>query len=306
MTARWVKHGLLYALPAHGLHPKLLSHAANPTPFHLEGDTYRIFFSARDKLKRSSVGAVDIDIVSRRVVQQHNQPILEHGAPGSFFQDGISLGNWYEACGKRYLTFMGWQNPPGGHWRGDIGRLVINEDLSLQIDSQTPFMTSDEADPLSLSYPWIIKSRADHYDMWYGSTLSWNTGNGEMLHVLKHAESSDGQSFTRTDHTVPSEVGRAQAFSRPTILKSANDTWDMWFSYRGGNGIPYRIGHATSTNGLKWALSLDCQDLDVCPKGWDSDMVEYPYVFTHNGEVIMLYNGNGYGQSGFGMAILVA
>jgi hypothetical protein len=80
----------------------------------------------------------------------------------------------------------------------------------------------------------------------------------------------------------------------------------MWFSYRGGNGIPYRIGHATSTNGLKWALSLDCQDLDVCPKGWDSDMVEYPYVFTHNGEVIMLYNGNGYGQSGFGMAILVA
>jgi hypothetical protein len=292
-------------MPARGLHPKLLSHTANPTPFHLEGDTYRIFFSARDEFKRSSIGAVDIDIVTRRVVQQHNQPILEHGAPGSFFQDGISLGNWYEACDKRYLTFMGWQNPPGGHWRGDIGRLVVNEDLSLQIDSLTPFMTSDEADPLSLSYPWIIKSPTDHYDMWYGSTLSWNTGNGEMLHVLKHAESSDGQSFTKTDHTVPSEVGLAQAFSRPTILKAASDTWDMWFSYRGGNGIPYRIGHATSTNGLKWELSLDCQDLDVSPKGWDSNMVEYPYVFTHKGEIIMLYNGNGYGQSGFGMAILV-
>ena len=304
MTSHWVKQGLLYALPERGLHSKLLSHTANPVPIHLDGDTYRIFFSARDSLKRSSVGAVDINLSTKQVVQEHAEPVVEHGPPGSFFQDGISLGNYYEASGKRYLTFMGWQNPPEGHWRGDIGRLVIKDDLSLEVDSLSPFMTSDEADPISLSYPWVMNTRVGHYDMWYGSTVTWNAGNGEMLHVIKHAESSDGETFIKTARRVPSEIGVAQAFSRPTILKSDIDDWHMWFSYRGGNGVPYRIGHAASTDGTNWALSLNCNKLDVSPDGWDSQMVEYPFVFTHKGTILMLYNGNGYGQSGFGMAIL--
>ena len=33
-------------------------------------------------------------------------------------------------------------------------------------------------------------------------------------------------------------------------------------------------------------------------------MVCYPYVFDHAGNRYMLYNGNGYGRTGFGMAIL--
>jgi len=30
----------------------------------------------------------------------------------------------------------------------------------------------------------------------------------------------------------------------------------------------------------------------------------YPYVFDHAGSRYMLYNGNGYGRTGFGIAIL--
>jgi hypothetical protein len=304
MKRKWIKHGLLYALPERGLHPKLLSHTANPTPFHLHDDIYRIFFSSRDAHNRSSVGAVDIDVVTKRVVQEHDTPFIEHGPLGSFYQDGISLGNYYEGSGKRYLTFMGWQNPPKGHWRGDIGRLVVRHDLSLDIDSSEPFMASDDRDPLSLSYPWIMKTRENSYDMWYGSTLSWDAGNGEMLHVLKHAHSTDGEKFTKTDIQVPSQLGIAQAFSRPTILESSDDGWHMWFSYRSGSGLPYRIGHATSADGMRWELCLTSQTLDVSPTGWDSHMVEYPYVFTHNDVVIMLYNGDSYGETGFGMATI--
>ena len=306
MKPEWVKQGLLYALPANGLHAKLCSHTANPTPVHLREDTYRIFYSARDASNRSSVGAVDIDLVTKQIVHEHKQPFLECGPPGSFFQDGISLGNHYEASGKRYLTFMGWQNPPDGHWRGDIGRLLVKDDLSLEVDSLRPFMTSDEADPISLSYPWVMMTSSGHYDMWYGSTVTWDAGNGEMLHVIKHASSSNGETFQKTSFTVPNEIGRAQAFSRPTILKSGVDTWNMWFSYRAGNGIPYRIGHAISSDGRNWALALDCANLNVSSEGWDSHMVEYPYVFIHKGEIVMLYNGNEYGQSGFGMAILAS
>jgi hypothetical protein len=304
MKGQWIKQGLLYALPQKGLHPKLVSHTANPTPFHLYDDTYRIFFSSRDSQNRSSIGAVDIDILTKRVVKEHDTPFIEHGPLGSFYQDGISLGNYYEASGRLYLTFMGWQNPPDGHWRGDIGRLVVKPDLSLEIASSEPLIASDQIDPLSLSYPWVIRTRDERYDMWYGSTLKWDAGNGEMLHVLKHAQSTDGEIFTKTTCEVPSSIGIAQAFSRPTVLNSVNSGWHMWFSYRAGNGVPYRIGHATSEDGMRWALSLTSGNLDVSPTGWDSHMVEYPYVFRHKDEVIMLYNGDGYGKTGFGMATL--
>jgi len=33
-------------------------------------------------------------------------------------------------------------------------------------------------------------------------------------------------------------------------------------------------------------------------------MIEYPYVFEHKGERYMLYNGNGYGKTGIGIAVL--
>ena len=33
-------------------------------------------------------------------------------------------------------------------------------------------------------------------------------------------------------------------------------------------------------------------------------MTEYPFVFRHNSDIFMLYNGDGYGKTGFGLALL--
>src|SRR6185369_8823975 len=63
---RWRKLGNIYQ-PAHR-HPKLLTHAANPLAVRLSGDVYRIYYSARDRDNRSSVGCVDMDIRARQVV----------------------------------------------------------------------------------------------------------------------------------------------------------------------------------------------------------------------------------------------
>ena len=78
----------------------------------------------------------------------------------------------------------------------------------------------------------------------------------------------------------------------------------MWFSYRGGVGTKYRIGHAVSVDKQTWHLALDDVDIDVSPTGWDSEMIEYPFVFDHKNQRYMLYNGNNYGNSGFGLAVL--
>jgi len=303
MKGAWKKLGLLYCPPTKNQHHKLLSHAANPLPVLIEGDVYRIYFSGRDVDNKSSVGAVDIDIVSRQVVQEHQQPFFEHGPPGSFYADGISIGNCYEVDGQQFMLFMGWQTPSNGHWRGDIGRLEINADMSLTLDCEAPFMSVDPVDPISLSYPWVMKCDADVYHMWYGSTKTWDAGNDEMIHSINYASSLDGNNWDRKGVSVPYKLDVAQAFSKPTVVCDNQGCYEMWFSYRSGKGEAYRIGYAVSNNATDWQLKLDEVGIDVSKDGWDSEMIEYPFVFEHKGERYMLYNGNGYGKSGFGLAV---
>ncbi|WP_127806785.1 hypothetical protein [Hydrogenophaga sp. NH-16] len=306
MSTGWRKLGRLYVPADSGRHPKLATHAANPLPVHLQGDVYRVFYSGRDEANRSSVGAVDIDIVRREVVTDHHRPFFEHGPAGSFFADGVSIGNCYEAGGVRYMLFMGWQAPAGGHWRGDIGRLIVDPDLTLRLDGAEPFMGGDAVDPISLSYPWVLRGAAGGFDMWYGSTRTWDAGNGEMLHILRHARSDDGHRWTRTGEGVPYALGHAQAFSRPTVVRNGRGDLDMWFSYRSGSGESYRIGYARSDDGIHWTLDVQRAGISVSDSGWDAEMIEYPYVFDHKDQRYMLYNGNGYGRTGFGLAVLNA
>ena len=304
MNSKWQKLGLLYCPSNTNRHPKLLSHAANPLPFLLDGDVYRIFFSGRDADNRSSVGAVDVDVVKRKIIREHSHPFFENGPEGSFYADGVSIGNCYEVDGKRYMLFMGWQTPKGGHWRGDIGRLVVRSDLTLELDSDVPFLPSDEVDPISLSYPWVLGTEGGGFNMWYGSTTTWDAGNGEMVHAIKYASSADGHHWTREGLAVPYELGTAQAFSRPTVARGSQGEYEMWFSYRSGTGEKYRIGHAVSKDGKTWRLALKEVGIDVSADGWDSEMIEYPFVLDHKGQRYMLYNGNEYGKTGFGLAVL--
>lgn len=305
MTLKWRKRGQLYEPGATGRHPKLVSHAANPLPIHLSGNIFRVFYSGRDKLNRSSVGGVDIDIVQKKVIKDHYFPFFEHGNTDSFYADGVSIGNCYEINGARYVLFMGWQAHNGSHWRGDIGRLIVTSETSLELDTPDPFMASDARDPISLSYPWVQPRPGDGYDMWYGSTLTWDAGNGEMLHVIRHATSDDGHVWNRKNNSfLPYQLGVAQAFSHPTVARNLDGSLEMWFSYRSGTGEKYRIGYARSEDAVSWALDLKSAGIDVSQSGWDSEMIEYPFVFDHCGKRYMLYNGNGYGKTGFGLAVL--
>lgn len=304
MTRRWRKLGLLYKPQNTGRHPKLVSHAANPLPVHLDGDVYRLFYSGRDERNRSSIGAVDIDILRQEVVSDHYSPFFEHGPEGSFFADGVSIGNAYEADGVRYILFMGWQCPPNGHWRGDIGRLVMTPELALKLDGTEPLMGSDSVDPASLSYPWVLARPAKGYDMWYGSTRAWDAGNGEMLHVIQHAASDDGHEWKRSGLALPYELGRAQAFSHPTVVHDGHGGLEMWFSYRGGSGDQYRIGYAKGGGQSNWVLDLEHSGIETSDEGWDSEMIEYPFVLDHADNRYLFYNGNGFGKTGFGLAVL--
>src|SRR5258708_3960118 len=90
------------------------------------------------------------------------------------------------------------------------------------------------------------------------------------------------------------------ALSKPFVLKEKG-VYKMWYSHRGKN---YRLGYAESADGLQWQRMDERVGIDVSVSGWDSEMIEYACLFDVNGERYMLYNGNGYGKTGFGLAVL--
>jgi predicted GH43/DUF377 family glycosyl hydrolase len=122
-----------------------------------------------------------------------------------------------------------------------------------------------------------------------------------MKHVIKYAESADGIHWTRKGITAidlesPQEVG----ISKPCVLWS-DGLYQMWYSYKREN---YRIGYAESKDGIHWKRMDKNAGITVSNSGWDSEMIEYPFVFDFADKRYMLYNGNGYGKSGVGMAVL--
>ena len=70
----------------------------------------------------------------------------------------------------------------------------------------------------------------------------------------------------------------------------------MWYSRR---FTEYRLGYARSADGVMWAR----QDEALCFDGKE-EVRTYPAVLDHGGRRYMLYNGEGYGRSGFSLAVL--
>jgi hypothetical protein len=83
----------------------------------------------------------------------------------------------------------------------------------------------------------------------------------------------------------------------------------MWYCYRDsedfrdGRGA-YRMGYAESRDGIGFERLDTRVGIDVAPEGWDSTMICYPCVVEVDGRTLMFYNGNGFGQTGFGYAVL--
>lgn len=277
------------------------SHAANPTPEHVEGDIFRIYFSARDARNRSSIAYVVVDLgADGRVLEIPSEPVLRPGDLGMFDDCGASIGCILRVGDARYLYYMGWNLAMTVPWKNAIG-LAVSEsgDGQFRRWSRFPIVPLDEIDPYTISYPWVMYD-GGRYRMWYGSNLRWGPDKSDMLHVIKYAESFDAVHWRKDDRIAIGSASPAEnAICKPCVVKDP-DCYRMWFCSRGEK---YRIEHAISDDGLGWKRLGRDAGIDVSPEGWDSEMIEYPCVFDHRGQRFLLYAGNGFGATGFGLAV---
>lgn len=279
------------------------SHAAVPIAENLSGNLFRIYFSSRDKFNRSYTGYTVIDIDHpNQILDISTKPVLAPGDIGEFDDSG-AMGTWLTSHnGKRFLYYIGWNLGVTVPFRNSIGLSTGTHGGEFTRYSNGPIIDRTMLEPHFCASCCVLPGE-DFWRMWYLSCISWKMRGGKPEHRyhIKYAESSDGIVWQR-DGLVAIDFANdhEHAISRPSVIHD-NDQWKMWYSYRGRS---YRIGYAISENGRQWER-LDSQvGIDVSTTGWDSEMIEYPFVFDHEGQRYMLYNGNGYGKTGFGLAVL--
>src|SRR5574341_2484043 len=72
---------------------------------------------------------------------------------------------------------------------------------------------------------------------------------------------------------------RESALARPSVLRDGK-TYRMWYSYKDA-GADYTIGYAESPDGLTWTRLDHAAGISRSAEGWDSEMIEYGFVFAH-------------------------
>jgi hypothetical protein len=294
----WSKLGHIYA--PDGSLPWARSYAANPVGEHIEGDLFRIYFSTRDEKNRSSVGFIELDITNPgKILRIADQPALTPGDLAMFDDSGASIGCIVKAGDKRFLYYMGWHLTVSVPWQNAIGLAVSTEPNGPFLrHARFPTFPLGEDDPYTISYPWVSVENGK-FRMWYGSNIAWGPVKEDMRHLIKYAESDDGVHWTRDNPTAIDFSGPEEyAICKPCVVRD-NDCYRMWFCAR---GKAYRVYYAESDDGITWRRQTE-PDLSVSESGWDSEMVEYPFVFDHAGARYMLYSGNKFGQTGFGLAV---
>ncbi|MGB6464516.1 MAG: hypothetical protein WBF38_09885 [Nitrosotalea sp.] len=299
---KWIKQGIIFE--PKGNIEWMKTHAALPIADNLGGDLYRIYFSSRDSKNRSFTCFIDININNpRKILNISRRPILSPGELGTFDDSGTMASCIVNSDKKKYLYYIGWNVGMNIPYRNSIGLAISDNKKTFKKWSKGPIIDRDSLEPYFTASCYVmIENRI--WKMWYLSGVGWTVYDGKPRprYHIKYAESKDGINWKRNGVVSIDFKNKSEwAISRPSIIKESKN-YNMWYSYRENSN--YRIGYAESKDGINWKRKDDEAGIDVSKSGWDSEMIEYPFVFVHKGKKYMLYNGNNYGKTGFGYATL--
>lgn len=289
----------------------MYSHAMIPIAEQVDGDLYRILFSPRDRWNRGHGGYLEIDMRNPLKVERlHPDPILEPGALGCFDDSGALPNSIVTVNGKKQLYYTGINLGVTVKIRNSIGLADWDEAQHRYVRRfPGPVIDRTRDLPHFVATPEVIHDGT--YRAWFTACQRWEPAGdgGEPKHFynLEYAESDDGVVWNRTGCTaIPFRDHHEYALGVPRVVRDGA-LYRMWFCSRATADVStYRLRYAESPDGIIWERKDAEVGIDVSETGWDSEMICYPFIFDHGGHRYMLYNGNGYGRSGFGLAVLEA
>ena len=298
MTGRWVRRGLILEPPVHL--PWVSSHAMVPT-VRVHGDErVELLFSPRDEQGRSRIARAWFDDLDA-ALEIEPEPVLDVGRLGAFDDSGVNASCLVAEEGRWLLYYIGWARAVSVRFVTAIGCAVSHDDgRTFERVSEGPVIGRDLDNPYFSTSPWVLREDGC-WRMWYASGVRWEAAGGrpEPRYNIRYAESLDGRRWERGPVCIDFDRPDEHAIARPAVVRDG-DLYRMWFSHRGRS---YRIGYAESPDGVTWDRSVPGPTLAGGEGGaWESEMVEYPFVFDFRGARHLFYNGDGFGRTGIGHA----
>ena len=299
----WRKLGLLFV--AEGQNDWMRSHAAHPQALHLGASIYRIFFSTRDREGRSHIAYLDVDIENpKHILSLSEEPVLSPGPVGLFDDSGVIPSCVVEIPSGLAIYYWGCSLAVTTPFNAFLGLAFLNSDRdSASRLSSAPLMDRTANDPYSNGAGFVCAGQSGTgFHLWFErQEWSEDTSSPKRNSVgIKHATSLDGKTWKRSPGFSIPPLDSGSIFATPCVLRIENG-YRMWYSIK-FNGR-YTIGGADSFDGLSWSRKDETLGMLASGSGWDSKDVAYPNVFEHDGRLFMLYNGDGYGRTGFGLAV---
>ncbi len=273
-------------------------------------DRFRIYFSTRDKTGKSYPLFVDVDKSNpTKILYAHQTSILEPSNPGCFDEDGIMPGYALHHQGKVWMYYSGWNAKISTPYHNATGLAESHDGTNFTRVFEGPVMDRTHTEPHLAVTPTILIEDGV-WKNWYISGIKWVLQDNyyEPVYGIKYAESLDGIHWKRFPELCIPQAHENEAFSHPSVLRSEDGLYEMWycfrdsFNYRAAGGGAYRIGYAYSNDGKNWTRADNIKGMTVGNEDWENEMVCYPFVVRNNERILMFYNGNNFGAGGIGVA----
>jgi predicted GH43/DUF377 family glycosyl hydrolase len=277
-----------------------------PTPDLTDEGVIRLYLGFCDERTVSRIAFIDVDVDDPlRVLTVCDKPVLDIGTPGAFDDNGVLPSCIVSRGNVKCLYYVGFQ-------LGVKVRYCLLSGLAQSFDggrtyerySAVPVLERCVSDLFFRTAPFVMFDEGI-WKMWYVGGGSWTEVRGKMLPIyrMKYLESEDGLNW-RGEGVVCMDFENEDehGFGRPFVMKD-NGSYEMLYSIR-SRSRGYRLGYAQSQNGKTWTRKDEDVGIDVSPNGWDSRAICYASIVKVGEKMYMFYNGNDFGETGVGFALL--
>lgn len=277
----------------------------------------RVYFCSRpaptlDGQYLSYISYIDLDRSNLLNIQRVcEQPVLELGKRGTFDEFGTYPVSVIRDGAEIRAYYAGWTRCESVPFNAAIG-LAISRDggETFQRLGDGPVLSYTPDEPFLLGSPRIRRFNG-RWQLWYVAGKEWRMTGGkpEPVYKIRMATSDNGVDWVKHGRDlIADKLGEHECQACPDVM-FRNGQYHMFYCYRDIHNYKsreggYRIGYAVSPDMMDWRRNDELMGISPSETGWDSEMVNYPHVFDMDGATYMLYQGNGMGRAGFGLAVL--
>jgi hypothetical protein len=314
----WRKIGKIFDPLEHHFFNNCKEFAQSPQTLVFE-DFIRVYFSSRETDKEgkhlSKILYVDFSKDFKKILKISNHEIIKLGNLGCYDEHGIFPLNILKHNKIIYGYIGGWNRRYSVLIDGAIGLSISkDEGETFQRIADGPIMGPNLNEPFLIADP-FVKIYNNTFHMWYIFGEKWvefkKDSQPERVYKIAHATSLDGINWNRNGkYIIPDSLLEEESQALPTVIK-IEETYHMYFCFRYAADFRtnvsrgYRLGYAYSTDLINWTRDDSKSGIELNDTNeWDSNMICYPHIFNLDNKIYMLYNGNDFGRTGFGIAEL--